>query len=127
MTVRAIVLLIGIALSACAGGAPVDAVARWDGRWVGHFESSLGLLGCPARTVLDITVNEGRMAGGGSTRAMTISLSGTISPTGEIREGVFNRDGKAAAVMAGTFTPREAAGRWQGSTCEGTWRLQRFP
>ena len=127
MIVRAIVLFFASALSACAGGSPGDVAARWDGRWVGHFESSLGLLGCPTRSVLDITVDKGRLAGGGSTGAVTISLSGTVSPTGGIREGGFNREGKAAAVMAGTVTPTEAAGRWAGNTCEGTWRLQRFP
>jgi len=127
MTVRVIVLLIASALSACAGGLPRQEVSRWDGRWVGHFESSLGLLGCPSRSVLDITIDDGRMAGGGSKGALTIELSGTVAPSGEIREGLFRREGLAAAVMAGTFTRTEAAGRWQGSACEGTWRLQRFP
>lgn len=127
MTVRAIVLLFGSVLSACAGGLSGQVASQWEGRWVGHFESSLGLLGCPSRSVLDVTISDGRMTGGGSTAAMTIALSGTVLPSGEIRDGLFIREGMAAAVMAGTFTPTEAAGRWQGSACEGTWRLRRFP
>lgn len=127
MTARAILLLIGLSLAACAGGPSGQQATRWDGRWVGHFESSLGLLGCPSRSVLDIRIEQGRMAGGGSTASLTVDVSGAVAPSGEIRDGLFRREGRAAAVMAGTFTPTEAAGRWQGSDCEGTWRLQPFP
>ncbi len=127
MISRVIGLLLCGALFACAGGTPGHRASPWDGRWVGHFESSLGLLGCPSRSVLDLGIEEGRMTGGASAGSMIISLSGTVSQTGEIREGLFIRDGLAAAVMAGTFTQDDAAGRWQGSSCEGTWRLQRFP
>lgn len=124
-SIRAVILLLSGMLSACA---PVEGplVSQWDGRWVGHFESSLGLLGCPSRGVLDARIEHGVMAGGGNAGPVIIAIRGSVTPTGEIVDGVFARDGLAAAVMAGTFTSSGAAGRWQGTTCEGNWSLQRF-
>jgi len=112
-------------LSACA---PVEApvATQWDGRWVGHFESSLGLLGCPSRGVLDLRIENGVMAGGGNAGPVVIAIRGGGTATGEITNRAFGRDGLAAAVMAGTFTRSDAAGRCQGTTCEGNWSLQRF-
>ncbi len=107
MIVRAVGLLVCGLLSACAGMLPGHETTPWDGRWVGHFESSLGLLGCPSRSVLDLQIDAGRMTGGASTGAMVISLSGAVTQSGEVREGLFIRDGTPAA---GRATPVKAPG-----------------
>lgn len=122
---RAAVLLLSGILSACATPER-PGPSQWDGRWVGHFESSLGLLGCPSRGVLDTQIVNGVMAGGGNAGPVVIAVRGSVAPDGEVIDGVFARDGLAAAVMAGTFRLSGAAGRWQGTTCEGNWSLQRF-
>jgi hypothetical protein len=119
-------LLLCGGLSACAAEPPGPAPTKWDGRWVGHFESSIGLLGCPTRGVLDAQIEKGVMAGGGSSGPILIAIRGTVTPAGEVVDGIFVRDGLAAAVMAGTFTGTTSAGRWQGTTCEGSWTMQRF-
>lgn len=119
-------LLLCGGLSACAADRQAPVSEQWDGRWVGHFESSIGLLGCPSRGVLDARIEKGVIAGSGSAGPIFIVLRGSVSPSGEILDGIFVRDGLAVAVMAGTFAGPTAAGRWQAATCEGTWTMQRF-
>jgi hypothetical protein len=41
-------------------------------------------------------------------------------------DGVFRRDTRAAAIVTGTFLDKDAAGRWQGASCEGVWSLRRL-
>lgn len=121
-----IVSLCVFLLAACSTDeAPPHPAAAYSGRWVGFFESSLGLLGCPTRGPMLVTVAKGKIDGDAEAESFAISISGTVGPDGAIRDGVFRRDARAAAVVTGTFLDKEAAGRWQGASCEGVWSLRR--
>ncbi len=98
----------------------------WRGRWVGFFESSLGLLGCPSRGPLELEVKDRTIAGEAQGNGFVMSLSGTLDGNGAVRNGIFFRDRSAAAIVTGTFLENNAAGRWQGASCEGIWSLRRI-
>ena len=113
-------------LAACSTDeTPPYPAAAFNGRWVGFFESSLGLLGCPTRGPMLVMVENGVIDGDAEAESFAISISGTVGPDGAILDGVFRRDSRAAAVVTGTFLENEAAGRWQGASCEGLWSLRR--
>lgn len=112
-------------LGACASEAPPDRGAVQQGRWLGYFESSLGLLGCPTRGPMTVAVSKGAITGDAQTGGFVMTISGTLGPNGAIVDGVFRRDARAAAIVTGTFLENEAAGRWQGASCEGVWSLRR--
>lgn len=101
--------------------------AELDGRWVGYFESSLGVLGCPARGPMAVEVENGWIFGDAEGSGFTMSVTGALATNGAIRDGVFRRDDRAAAIVTGTFLNDAAAGRWQGASCEGIWTLRRIP
>jgi len=114
-------------VAGCAGEQPPPlAKSAWDGRWVGYFEASIGPLGCPARGVMDVRIDFGRLSGDAHSNAVVIVVTGAVGTAGEIKDGVFRRDNRAAAIMTGTFNARSAAGRWQGAVCEGIWSLRRL-
>lgn len=113
-------------VAGCAGGTPPLGAGPWDGRWVGYFESSVGPLGCPPRGIMDIRIESGRLSGDAHGASVAITVTGAVGETGEIEDGVFRRDNRAAAIMTGTFAAKSAAGRWQGVSCEGVWSLRRF-
>lgn len=113
-------------MAGCAGGTPPPGAGPWDGRWVGYFESSIGPLGCPPRGIMDIWIESGRLSGDAHGDGVVIAVTGAVGETGEIEDGVFRRDNRAAAIMTGTFAVKSAAGRWQGASCEGVWSLRRF-
>ena len=75
---------------------------------------------------MDVAVEAGRLSGGAHGENVAIVATGAVGETGEIADGVFWRDERAVAIMTGTFGASGAAGRWQGSSCEGVWSLQRF-
>lgn len=101
--------------------------AGLDGRWVGYFESSLGVLGCPARGLMAVEVENGWVVGDAEGSGFTMSVTGALAANGAIQDGVFRRDDRAAAIVTGTFLNDDAAGRWQGASCEGIWTLRRIP
>lgn len=116
------------ALAGCVADVPPpDPAAAFAGRWVGFYESSLGILGCPARGPLDVTVESGAVRGNAQADSFVMTLDGALGPDGALRDGVFRRDGRAAAIVTGTFADSAAAGRWQGASCEGVWTLRRAP
>lgn len=96
-----------------------------NGRWVGFFESSLGPLGCPGRSVMEVTVEDRLIVGDAQGNGFVMSVIGTLGDDGSVQDGVFRRDNKAAAIVTGTFLKDTAAGRWQGASCEGIWSLRR--
>jgi hypothetical protein len=96
-----------------------------EGRWVGHYESSLGPLGCPSRGVMEVAIKGGKIVGEARGDTFVMTVSGELGPSGEVREGLFRRDTRAAAIVTGTFANKSAAGRWQGASCEGVWSLRR--
>lgn len=118
-------LVAAMLLAACASEAPSSGSAR-DGRWVGYFESSLGPLGCPARGPLDVGIKAGVVSGEALGKGFVMSVSGALDADGALRDGLFRRDDRAAAVVTGTFLDEDAAGRWQGASCEGVWILRRI-
>lgn len=75
---------------------------------------------------MDIAIKAGRLSGRAHGDNFVIAVSGAVRDSGEIEDGVFRRDGRAVAIMTGTFGANNAAGRWQGAACEGLWSLQRF-
>lgn len=118
--------LAGLVLAACAGEAPPpDPTAALDGRWVGYFESSLGPFGCPGRGPMSVEIERGEIAGEALGSGYVMSIAGGLGPNGAVRDGVFRRDDRAAAVMTGTFLEKDAAGRWQSVACEGVWSLRK--
>jgi len=115
-------------LSGCApaGDGTAPGAGLRDGRWVGRFQSSLGVLGCPTRGTMEVQIRAGRFTGAARAPGVTMTVSGALAASGEIVDGVFFRDGRAAALMTGTFAADAAAGRWQGASCEGVWSLRKF-
>ena len=75
---------------------------------------------------MDIVIEAGSLSGRARGNNFVIVVSGAVGDSGEIKDGVFRRDGRAVAIMTGTFGANNAAGRWQGAACEGLWSLQRF-
>jgi len=124
MRVGAALLAAGL-LSGCAADPPPPRSLS-DGRWVGYFESSLGLLGCPARGPLEVLIESGAVAGEALGKDFAMTVSGKIGLDGALSDGLFRRDDRAAAIVTGTFLDKDAAGRWQGASCEGIWVLRRF-
>ena len=119
-------ICIGVTLlGACALEAPPDPAAAQQGRWLGFFESSFGLLGCPTRGAMTVAVAKGAISGDAQADGFVMTISGTLGPNGAIVDGVFRRDTRAAAIVTGTFLENDAAGRWQGASCEGVWSLRR--
>ncbi len=99
---------------------------RWDGRWVGRFDSSLGLLSCPTRGTLDLWLVEGVVSGAAGAKGVRNTVEGFIGAEGSIRDG-FLKDGvRVVATMTETFGEKSAAGRWVGAVCEGTWTVWRL-
>ncbi|MDD9903666.1 MAG: hypothetical protein OXT06_08880 [Rhodospirillaceae bacterium] len=72
-----------------------------------------------------VIVAQGRIDGDAEAESFAMSVGGVVEPDGAIRDGVFRRDARAAAIMTGTFLDNGAAGRWQGASCEGVWSLRR--
>ena len=124
---RAVTLLLCcFLLVACSADVPTSHPATaFNGRWVGFFESSLGLLGCPTRAPMLVIFAQGRIDGDAEAESFAMSVGGVVEPDGAIRDGVFRRDARAAAIMTGTFLDNGAAGRWQRASCEGVWSLRR--
>lgn len=119
-------LLCAAVLAACAQDTPSSGpAAAQQARWVGFFESSLGLLGCPARGPMAVEIENGQIAGDAQADGFVMGITGKVGPNGAVVDGVFRRDQRAAAIMTGTFLESEAAGRWQGAACEGVWSLRR--
>ncbi|NKB58941.1 MAG: hypothetical protein GKS00_21640 [Alphaproteobacteria bacterium] len=106
--------LAAVALAGCADKPgqkqPENAL---DGRWFGHFESSLGPLGCPGRGPLTVEIEKGSLAGDAQGDGFVMAVSGFLGSDGAVQDGVFRRDDRAAAIVTGTFlgTARQAAGR----------------
>ena len=99
---------------------------RWDGRWVGRFESSLGVFSCPVRGTLELRLAEGVMSGAAEAKGVRHTVEGYIGAEGSIRDG-FMKDGVwAVTTLTGTFGKKSAAGRWVGEVCEGNWTVWRF-
>ena len=122
-----IVTIIAILTGCAAEPSKPKHGAELDGRWVGYFESSLGVLGCPARGLMEIEIENGWIVGDAEGNGFTISVNGALAADGAIRDGIFWRDDRAAAIVTGTFLGEGAAGRWQGASCEGIWTLRRIP
>ncbi len=110
----------------CVADAPRAPSAVQKVRWVGYFESSLGLLGCPARGPMTVEVEKDTITGDAQAGGFVMSVSGKLGSNGAVLDGVFRRDTRAAAIMTGTFLDKDAAGRWQGASCEGVWSLRRL-
>ena len=99
--------------------------AAFNGRWLGFYVSSLGFLGSPTRGPMLVTAAQGRIDGDAEVESFAMSVGCVVEPDGAIRDGVFRRDARATAIMTGTFLDNGAAGRWQGTSCEGVWSLCR--
>jgi hypothetical protein len=121
-------IVITIALLAGCAAEPTKPkhITGLDDRWVGYFESSLGVLGCPARGPMEVEIENGRIAGDAIGNGFTMSVNGVLAANGAIKDGLFRRDDRAAAIVTGTFLNDDAAGRWQGASCEGLWTLRRI-
>lgn len=82
------------------GGCAVDALqapsANQKISWVGFFESSLGLLGCPARGPMTVEVVKEVISGDAQAEGFTMLFSGKLGPNGAVLDGVFHRDKRAA-------------------------------
>ncbi len=74
---------------------------------------------------MEVTIEGGRIVGEAHGGAFVMAVSGELGPSGELRDGLFRRDTRAAAIVTGTFANKSAAGRWQGASCEGVWSLRR--
>tara|TARA_Y100001934_G_scaffold13520_1_gene16509 strand:+ start:243 stop:476 length:234 start_codon:yes stop_codon:yes gene_type:complete len=72
-----------------------------------------------------VIVAQARIDGDAEAESFAMSVSGVVEPDGAIRDGVFRRDARAAAIMTGTFSDNGSAGRWQRASCEGVWSLRR--
>ncbi len=121
----AVVVLVAAVLGGCAGDPSAEqSNITLDGRWVGFFETSLGPFGCPGRGVMEINVENRLIVGEAQGNGFVMSVIGTLGDDGSIQDGIFRRDNKAAAIVTGTFLKNDAAGRWQGASCEGIWSLR---
>jgi len=114
-----------VSIGGCAVDKPQAPSLDQKIRWIGVFESSLGLLGCPARGPMTIEVVKEAISGEAQAEGFIMSVSGKLGQNGAVLDGVFRRDKRAAAIFTGTFLERDAAGRWQGASCEGVWSLRR--
>jgi len=98
----------------------------WNGRWVGRYESSLGLFSCPARGTLEFRLEAGEMSGRADADGATHEAEGRLNGAGVIQNGFLKEGARAVATLTGTFGAKTAAGRWVGETCEGVWTVWRF-
>lgn len=73
-----------------------------------------------------VVVEKGTISGDAQAAGFVMSVSGKFGPNGAVLDGVFRRDTRAAAIVTGTFLDKDAAGRWQGASCEGVWSLRRL-
>ena len=121
-----VVLSISLLVACVADAPPSDPASTTRERWVGYFESSLGVLGCPGRGPMTVIAENGAISGEAQAGGFDMLISGVLGPNGALRDGVFRRDAQAAAIVTGTFLEDAAAGRWQGASCEGVWALRRI-
>ncbi|MFT6580081.1 MAG: hypothetical protein ACJAU6_000508 [Alphaproteobacteria bacterium] len=98
----------------------------WNGRWVGRYESSLGLFSCPARGTLEFHLVAGKMTGRAAADGATHEVEGRINGAGVIHNGFLKDGARTVATLTGTFGAKTAAGRWVGEICEGVWTVWRF-
>jgi hypothetical protein len=73
---------------------------------------------------MEVAVANQTISGEAQGNGFIMSVIGSLASDGAVLEGVFRRDNRAAAIMTGTFLTNDAAGRWQGTSCEGRWSLR---
>jgi hypothetical protein len=96
---------------------------QWDGRWVGRFESSLGLFSCPTRGTMEFRLANGVVSGTAAAEGVGNALEGYMGADGAVLKGFMKNGARAVATLTGTFGEKSAAGRWVGEVCEGTWTV----
>lgn len=106
--------------------AKVTVPSTFDGRWVGRYSSSIGLITCPSQGLMELSVRSGEIMGVLQTEGAFQTIQGFVTTAGAVRDTVFVDRTRAVAEMTGSFGEKGASGRWIGPTCEGTWQIWRF-
>lgn len=105
----------------CAGIVPSQA-GNYDGHWTVRVITEKG--GCDASSSYDVNVANGHIVYSGLT---SVSMSGTISPKGEVLVSLRHHDDTASGH--GHLSELKGEGSWRGagkfSQCSGHWEANR--
>jgi hypothetical protein len=117
------VVLAAALTSLVVAGKPTAAfAAEHDGQWTVRVITEQG--GCDRTASYDVKVTDGQIIYSSYT---SVSLSGKISPQGEVVVSLRHHDDTASG--SGRLTERTGAGGWRGtgkfSTCSGRWEARR--
>jgi len=119
-----------LALGACSDAilAIRGASPAYDGAWVGQFNLSTRTRACNlTRGGIRLTIENGVIDGKVRQPEQTLLMAGYVQKDGTLEGGrtiaSFETDN---TELIGTFTEREAEGRWTSKLCNGSWNLRKI-